>query len=219
MAVGSGEALEQLSYAVGAGEADQVVRGEVERRGLEARRPIRERLDADHRGLHHLGAQLSQPPGEPAGLGSRASDRHGAPAQRQRRAPRELGGERGDGAHHGDRGGSDSSTRASSAIVASVPVTVRWWGSVPRSTIAAGSEAGRPASIREAAMCGSWRTPIKRRVSPGRLRAPANRGPSPPPPRHLMPPAYPQHLRPQHLPHPGPRHPPLRWRHPPVCAR
>ena len=49
---------------------------------------------------------------------------------------------------------------ARSAIVASVPVTVRWWGSVPRSTIAAGSEGGRPAAIREAAMWGSWRTPM-----------------------------------------------------------
>ena len=55
-------------------------------------------------------------------------------------------------------GGRTSSARALSAIVASVPVTVRWSGSVPRSTTAAGSDARLPAAIREAAMWGSWRT-------------------------------------------------------------
>ena len=39
-----------------------------------------------------------------------------------------------------------------SAIVASVPVTVRWSGSVPRSTIATGCDGGRPAAISASAI-------------------------------------------------------------------
>ena len=57
-------------------------------------------------------------------------------------------------------GARSCSRRAISAMLCSVPVTVRWSGSVPRSTIATGSEAGRPAAISDSAIWGSWRTPM-----------------------------------------------------------
>ena len=49
---------------------------------------------------------------------------------------------------------------ARSATVASVASTVRWPGSVPRSTTATGSSAGRPSACRRSAIRGSARTPM-----------------------------------------------------------
>ena len=51
-------------------------------------------------------------------------------------------------------------SRANEAISSNGPVTVRWPGSVPRSTTAAGSSAARPSRINAAATSGSARTPI-----------------------------------------------------------
>ncbi len=57
-------------------------------------------------------------------------------------------------------GGFTSASLTAAAIVPSVPVIVRWPGSVPASTTAAGSSAGLPACTSAAAISGSARTPM-----------------------------------------------------------
>ncbi len=66
-------------------------------------------------------------------------------------------------------GGRTCSRCTASAMVASVPVTVRCPGSVPLSTTATGSDSGRPPAIRAAAISGSRRTPMYSTSVPGNL--------------------------------------------------
>ena len=57
-------------------------------------------------------------------------------------------------------GGRTPACAARSAMVANVPCTARWPGSVPRSTMTTGSLSGRPPATSRSAIRGSARTPM-----------------------------------------------------------
>ena len=57
-------------------------------------------------------------------------------------------------------GGVISASFAACAMPSSVELTVRWPGSVPRSTTAAGSDGSRPAEISDSAIRGRALTPM-----------------------------------------------------------
>ena len=114
------------------------------------------RLDPDRRHLDDLGAELVQSRGEPARLRARPGDRHAASVQRRLLEPGEpLARAPPPARRRSPPAAGSRPPRASSAISSSVPVTVRWPGSVPRSTTAAGSSAARPCRCSAAATCGS----------------------------------------------------------------
>ena len=128
-------------------------------------RSVLERRDADRSSgsIRIAGSSTTSAPsarsrrGELAGLRAGPGDDDAAAVQRPRaRARRARSRSAATGADDGDRGRADpgllGDARRSSPRV---PSTVRWPGSVPRSTTAAGSSAARPAAISCSAIRGS----------------------------------------------------------------
>ena len=175
---------QQLVGAVGARDAQQVVGRQVGHVG-------RQRLDADRRRLDHRRAELAQPRGQGAGLRARARDgdvRRRAGARRRRPAPRAARPPAPTSVMAGAR---TAAAAAAAAISRSGARTVRWSGSVPRSTTAAGSSGSRPAATSCSAMRGKRahahvederpreggeRRPVDRRLGLGRVLVAGDEG-------------------------------------------
>ena len=159
------------STPLGRGEAEQVV-------GRRGRAPSPASGSMRIAGASTtLGAERAQPRGQPAGLGARARHRDacaraaGAPLE-----PGELVAQRGDGADDRDRGRAHACVGRAPAMSRASRRTTRWSGSVPRSTIAAGSSASRPSAIE---LLGDARqlahAHVEARACPGTRPAPASR--------------------------------------------
>ena len=174
VAAGGGEAREQLARAVRRRDADQVVRA-------------RGRAAAASSGATRMagasttvGAQLAQPRGQRAGLRARARDRDRAAVQRPRSSQASDSRSAATGPTSVTAGARIPAAAARSATSPSVASTVRWPGSVPRSTTATGSvgRAGRRRSAARRSAAARAR-PCRRRACRGTRRAPASRAPSP----------------------------------------
>ena len=97
------EGVEQKVCSVGARDHHKRVPGDP-LDGLGKLAFHRPRLDPDGRGLDHLGAELAQPPRQPAGLGAGPGDHDRGAVQRAPFDPRQVLGKRRDRPDDGDGG-------------------------------------------------------------------------------------------------------------------
>ena len=121
---------------------------------------VEPRLDPDRGQLDRLGAERVEATGELARLRPGAGDDDPLAVQRPALEPGDPLAASRDRADDGHRGRLDLRLLGAPAMPSSVELTVRWPGSVPRSTTAAGSDGSRPAAISASAIRGRALTPM-----------------------------------------------------------